>query len=603
MSHEQAPDGAAGEPAIDEAALRTKYRQERDKRLRADGLGQYVYLDEDSGHLSDPFAGPPEPREPRVIDTDVAILGGGMSCIMSAARLLRAGVEDFVIVEKAADFGGTWYWNRYPGVRCDVEAYIYLPFLEELGYMPSERYTRGHEIWQYQKAAAAHFDLYRRALLQTRVVDAQWHEQDKRWIVRTDRGDLLRARFVLAGLGQSLHRPKLPGVPGIDSFRGKTFHTSRWDYAYTGGGPDGGLAGLRDKRVALIGTGATGVQVMPMLAQDAGHLYVVQRTPTIVDERNNASTDAAWYASLGRDWQASRVRNFDAILSGLIPDDHVVGDQWSQLWGHPAWAPGETPSPEQRAARARDYDLRQVERIRRRIDATVADPATAAALKPWYGARCKRPTFNDYYYPSFNRPNVSLLDTDGRGPDRITEDAIVVQGRSYAIDCIVYATGFDAYVSPSRAAGFDFVGRLHASLAAKWEHGAVTVHGMYSHGFPNLFIVGGGRQGVTTVNAPLTIGTQATHASEIIARLMREGRSAFEVTEAAEHRWADTLAAHSKADMAAIRECTPSVWNSEGDASAAKPLLAAGYGGGILRFIDLLQAWREQGMAGDVVYD
>lgn len=585
----------------DHTAMQEKYRQERDKRIRADGRSQYRFLDDDKALLADPFAGDVDARKPQEIETDVVILGAGMSCLLAAGNLVREGVENFTIIEKGSDFGGTWYWNRYPGVRCDVEAYIYLPFLEELGYVPSEKYTVGAEIWRYQKEIAKHFDLYRRALFQTRVTDARWNEATKRWQIKTNRGDTINARFVVSGLGQQMHRPKLPGTPGIEEFEGKMFHTSRWDYSYTGGDQGGQLAGLRDKRVALIGTGATGIQVMPLLAKDAKHLYVVQRTPSAVDERNNAPTDPKWFASLPKGWQRERMINFDAVLAGLAQAECQVGDKWTEIWGNPKLS--ENLSKEERAAYIRDYDFEQMDRIRRRIEEIVKDPKTAEALKPYYNVRCKRPTFNDDYYPSFNRPNVTLLDTDGKGVERVTKDAIYVQGQRVPVDCIIYATGFDSFVSPARAGGFDFVGRNGVSLAERWEHGAVSVHGMCSNGFPNLFVIGGGRQGATTINVPMSVSIQATHASQCIRGLLHGGNAAFEVTEQAELRWRETLAANAKYGIEAFRDCTPSIYNGEGDLQSAPPLLATGYGGGFLKFIKVLEEWRQTGLIQDAVID
>jgi cyclohexanone monooxygenase len=594
---------AASLPHPDHAAMRDKYRQERDKRMRPDARGQYRFLDdEEDPLLADPFAESVAEREPRTIETDVAILGAGMSCLIASAHLLRQGVEDFVILDKAADFGGTWYWNRYPGVRCDVEAYIYLPFLEELGYMPSEKYTAGTEIWQYQRSVAQHFDLYRRALFQTRVTGARWDEAKKRWQISTNRGDRISARFVVSGLGQQMHRPKLPGIPGIEEFEGKTFHTSRWDYDYTGGDARGDLTGLRDKKVALIGTGATGIQVMPLIAKDAGHLYVVQRTPSAVDSRDNAPTDAAWFEALPKGWQRERMVNFDAILAGLTQAESQVADQWTVIWGFPK-LPADSTSPEERAAFIRDYDFAQMDRIRDRIAEIVKDPKTAEALKPYYSVRCKRPTFNDEYYPSFNRPNVTLLDTDGKGVERVTKDAIYVAGERYPVDCIIYATGFDSFVSPARAGGFDFVGRNGASLSERWASGAVTVHGMYSHGFPNLFVIGGGRQGATTINVPLNIDNQSAHAAGVIASLLNDGKVAFEITPEAEQRWADVLASHARYNWDAIRECTPSIYNGEGDLQSMPPLFASGFGGGFLKFIDMLEEWRRSELARDALVE
>ena len=210
----------------------------------------------------------------------MAIIGGGFGGLLMGGRLREAGFDDIRVIEKAGDFGGTWYWNRYPGAMCDVESYCYLPLLEELNYIPKHKYSYAPEIFEHSKAIARHYDLYKNACLQTGVSALRWDDTSGRWIIHTDRGDAIRAQFVAMANGP-LNRPKLPGIPGITSFTGHTFHTSRWDYDYTGGDSDGNLTGLRDKRVAIIGTGATAVQCIPHLGEWAKHLYVFQRTPLV----------------------------------------------------------------------------------------------------------------------------------------------------------------------------------------------------------------------------------------------------------------------------------------------------------------------------------
>ena len=291
----QAPPGLAFDPA----ALREKYRAERDKRLRADGNDQYVEVKAALAHYADdPYAGPPPDRAPLTDTVDVIVVGGGFGGLLAAARLRQAGVDGIRVIEKAGDFGGTWYWNRYPGAACDIESYVYLPLLEETGFIPSEKYAAGAEILAYSQAIARHFDLYRDACFQTEVTRLDWLEAEQRWLVTTSRGDAMRARFVAMANGP-LHRPKLPGIPGIGTFTGHSFHTSRWDYAYTGGSQAGGLSGLAGKRVGLIGTGATAVQCVPHVAEAAGRLDVFQRTPSSISSLSTAKP-AARMAAISR---------------------------------------------------------------------------------------------------------------------------------------------------------------------------------------------------------------------------------------------------------------------------------------------------------------
>ena len=204
--------------------------------------------------------------------------------MLAAVRLHEAGIGDFKIIEKGGDFGGTWYWNRYPGASCDIESYIYLPLLEKTGFIPKQKYTNAPETLEYCKVVAEKYELHKRAILQTEVTSTDWHEETRRWTVSTSRQDNIKARYVVHANGP-LNRPKLPAIKGINDYKGHTFHTSRWDYNYTRGDSHGGLSGLKDKRVAVIGTGATAVQCVPHLGASAQHLYVFQRTPSSIDVR------------------------------------------------------------------------------------------------------------------------------------------------------------------------------------------------------------------------------------------------------------------------------------------------------------------------------
>ncbi len=362
--------------AFDPDALREKYRAERDKRIRPDGNEQYrEVVGEFAHYLDDPYVAPLV-RDPLTDEVDVVIVGGGFGGLLAGARLRQAGIEDLRIIEKGGDFGGTWYWNRYPGAMCDVESYVYLPLLEELGYVPKEKYTHAPEILAHCAAIGRHFDLYRNACLQTEVTAMRWDEAAARWIIETNRGDAMRARFVVMANGP-LHRPKLPAIDGIESFQGHTFHTSRWDYDYTGGDSDGGLTGLAGKRVGIIGTGATAVQCIPHLAEGAEHLYVFQRTPSSIDVRANRDTDPEWAAGLEPGWQKKRMDNFNTLVSGGFAEEDLVNDGWTDIIGkllimlrQDASAIGD---PEALARTMELADFEKMEQIRSRVDEIVAD--------------------------------------------------------------------------------------------------------------------------------------------------------------------------------------------------------------------------------------
>ncbi|KPM51955.1 hypothetical protein ACG83_30735 [Frankia sp. R43] len=576
-------------PKADQAQLAQRYADERAKRI-ADAY-QYRPLSR-AGQLArfaeDPNRRNAPDRTPMEADVEVLIVGGGISGLVSAANLSKAGIEDYVLVEKGADFGGTWYWNRYPGARCDTEAYIYLPFLEETGYVPSERYTAGAEIRGYLRKVADHFGIARRSYLATTVVDATWDAERLRWIVRTSVGDTWSARFLILG-GAAQHMMRMPDTPGLESFEGHSFHAGRWDYDYTGGGPDGELANLRDKRVALIGTGATGVQIIPFLAQDAQQLYVVQRTPCAVDRRQDGPTDEAWFRSLPEGWQRKRMENFEAVLRGEAPKPGLVGDQWSEIWGPPELTGDETPE-QVKAANATE-DFAQMERIRQRVSDIVRDQSVAAKLKPYFYRRCKRATFNNDYLDAYNRPNVQLIDTDGRSVEKITARGFVVDGTEYEVDCIIFATGQLFQTAMYLSGEFPIKGRTGALLADEWAHGARSLHGIMATDFPNLMMIGSLVHSGPTVNAILPILEQSAHAVHIIRSAAEAGVAAVEPTPEAEHGWCQQVA-----DLAPLvneeETCTP---GNKIHVVDGKSLAHVAYGGGPFAYFEILHTWRTQG--------
>ena len=528
-----------------------------DKRLRPEGLGQYQALQGRYGsYAEDPYTPRDLSREPLTDEVDVAIIGGGFSGLIAAGRLRQAGIESLRIIEGGADFGGTWYWNRYPGVRCDVESYIYLPFLEELGYIPTEKYAGGKEIFRHCQAIGRHFDLYRNAALSTMVQRVTWDEQAGRWVIDTNRGDAMKAKFVCLA-GGILHRPKLPRIPGIEDYKGHSFHTSRWDFAYTGGDTEGRLTNLAGKRVGIIGTGATAIQCVPHLAQSADELYVFQRTPSTVDERNNKPTDPAWAASLEPGWQRRRKENFTAIVFGVPQSEDLVNDRWTDVWGRLWSMPAHQADGVDPAEVMQMADYMKMNEIRARIDSIVTDKSTAEALKPWYNLFCKRPGYSDEFLQAFNRPNVHLIDTDGRGVDRVTEKGVVVAGTEYEVDCLIYATGFSTGLPPFRAGDYAVIGRGGQDLGEHWANGCRSVHGIMTHGFPNLFIHGHACDAALTVNVPHALGEQSFHVATLVAQSLRDGAQTIEVTLEAEDAWDETMKSNTVDRSKFLGDCTP----------------------------------------------
>ena len=591
---------------FDPEALRARYREERDKRRRADGNEQYIETKGDfSRYVDDPYVDPGFTRAPINDSVDVVIVGGGFGGLLAGARLREAGVNSIRVIEKGGDFGGTWYWNRYPGAQCDVESYVYLPLLEETGYMPKERYSYAPEILAHSRRIGEKFDLYRDACFQTQIKDIRWSEEEYRWIITTNRNDVMRARYVVMSNGP-LNRPKLPGIPGIETYKGHTFHTSRWDYNYTGGDTTGNLRKLGDKRIAVIGTGATAVQCVPYLAQYAQHLYVFQRTPSSVDERLNAPTDPEWVKTLTPGWQKRRMDFFNGAVNftdlsrgGKIEPEQQVDDGWTDINRFrgelDSLKLGPNISPEERERLMIELaDFRKMNQIRARVDAIVKDKKTAEALKPWYRLFCKRPTFNDEYLPAFNRPNVTLVDTRGRGVERITEKGLVFDGIEYEVDCIIFATGFEVGTAYTRRAGFEVYGRGGKSLTEHWANGPRTLHGFYSAGFPNCFHMGI-TQNTVTANFPHMLADQARHITEVIQHAKHVEARALEPTAEAEAQWLGAIKEKESKNRDFQLDCTPGYYNNEGQLDKGPGFVGGLYGDGPIEFQKIVDNWLATG--------
>ncbi|KAI9028796.1 cyclododecanone monooxygenase [Hyaloraphidium curvatum] len=583
---------------FDPKELKQKYLAERDKRLRPDGLDQYIMQAEveDKSLVDDPWCEPLE-RKIRKEEVTVLILGGGFSGLLSAKKILDAGIEDFMILEKGSDFGGTWYWNRYPGAMCDTEAYIYMPLLEETGYVPVEKYTRAPEILQHCRRIGEKYDLYRRTLFQTCAADLAWDDAANRWVCTSDRGDVITAKYVVVGSGLGTSKIKLPKVPGLGSFKGKTIHTMRWDYEYTGGDSYGGLTKLADKKVAVVGTGCTGLQVVPNVANYAKHLYVVQRTPSAVDIRGNRKTDPEWAKGLKPGWQRERDENY-AMFSAMTPQPvDMVDDGWTDLFtqlvslvgAQMMLGLGKEYTPEELFELA---NFKKQDEIRKRTAEIVKNPETAEKLKAWYHALCKRPTFSDEYLETFNKENVTLLDTDGKGVERITEKGIVVNGEEIEIDCLIFATGFELGTNWVTRSGYHVKGRGGVTLEEKWKDGVSTLFGCATNGFPNMFLAGSVSQAVLNPNfTRLWVDDQTDFLAHAIKEAEARGADFVEVTKEGEDAWVEEVIAKTRMNTKFSSECTPGYYNNEGDLSKMKARNGM-YGAGPIVYRQKIQEWK-----------
>ena len=587
--------------AIDHDALRAKYAEERDKRLRPDGNDQYVEPTGRFAHfVDDPYV-TPEPRDPVTDHVTVAVLGAGFGGLATGARLKQAGVTDVRLVEAGGDVGGAWYWNRYPGAMCDTAAMVYLPLLEETGTRPSMKYVLAPEIFEHAQRIATTFDLYDNALFSTQVTSLDWDDVAGRWVIRTDRGDEFTAQFVAMGTGP-LNRPKLPGIPGLETFERHCFHTSRWDYAYTGGDWTGApMANLADKRVGIIGTGATAIQAIPALGRDSGELFVFQRTPSSIDVRGNHALDPAQFDEFEPGWQHRWMVNFATLQTGGFADEDLVKDGWTDI------AKRVRDKVMALGAERGEFDLdlvmeafalsddEKMTDIRDRVDAVVDDATTAEGLKPWYRQLCKRPCFHDEYLDAYNRPNVHLVHTDGKGVERIDATGVWVDGEHVELDCLVFASGFEVGTEHARRSGFETTGRDGCTLTERWAEGMRTMHGVHVHGFPNLFVLGFTQGGNLISNVTSNLTEAGTTVAAVVAHAVETGAARVEVTQEAEDAWIELLESSTNPLMG-NPECTPGYYNNEGQPIGRKERLGmAGYPAGPVAFFGFIEQWRTSG--------
>jgi cation diffusion facilitator CzcD-associated flavoprotein CzcO len=549
--------------------IKAKFAAERDVRLKYRPEGTSQYTSDMTGALAkyavDPYADAGEARGAIEDLVEVLFIGGGFSALLTAARLRERGVESIRIVERGADVGGTWYWNRYPGAACDVPSYDYLPLLDEMKHMPPRLYAKGPEIFAYCQAIARRYDLYGLAVFRTTVTSTVWNDAEKLWQIGTDRGDRMKAKFVICANG-TLAKPKLSRIVGMNSFRGHSFHTSRWDYAYTGAE----LEKLSDKVVGIIGTGASAVQVIPRLGKTAKELFVFQRTPSGIDFRNDRPTDPDWAASRRPGWQEGRRMKAMRIREG----DPERKAELAAL------------SREEKIRCQENANIDHMMRIHKRVEEIVENRETAEALKPWYMFMCKRPCFDDEYLPAFNQPNVHLVDTKGKGITEIRESGPVFDGRTYPLDLLIYATGFEVQKTGIYN---EIRGRDGIEINEAYKDGMRTLFGVHTHGFPNLFIMGG-YQASFQFNLTFMLQTQGDHIAECI-RLARDGGyREIDVSPQTEAWWVQEVIAH-RGKTSRNSDCTPGYYNFEGEFNRRQD---GNYNGGFQQYYEHMKAIRSE---------
>ena len=549
--------------AVFDAEEQAKYKAFKEARA---GAADYIEMKgEFSRYLEDVYSADPVPRDALTDEGDVLVVGAGFAGLLLWHKLRKAGFENVRFCEKGGDVGGTWYWNRYPGIACDVESYSYLPLLEEMDYIPSMKFAAGFEIMEYCQKMAEKFGFYDKCLFHTTVEKTEWDEASTRWTVHTDRGDAMRAKFVVLANG-ILTTPKLARIDGMQSFAGDSFHTSRWDYNID----------LKGKRVGIIGTGATAVQAVPELAKIVEELYVFQRTPSSIDVRDQRETSVEEFREWAKEpgWAKARRARFAKISQGRTAlkanDDYLAGrvNDFRERKQH-----SEQISPEELVQKQLDSNFRIMEQIRARVDAIVEDPATAAALKPYYPYGCKRPTFHDEYLPTFNLPHVHLVDTAPKGVSQINAQGVVHDGKEYPLDVLIYATGFQWMATST----FNMVvGREGRTLRDKWqEEGTKTFLGLHSKGFPNLFLISGPQGGGGSFNFTNAIEEHGDYVVWLLETMRDQGNGVVDVE--AEHE--DAYAKHCRdADQLTrpLRDCI-TYYNGHGE---AEPGSLAYYGGG-----------------------
>ena len=476
-------------------------------------------------------------RSPTITELDAVIIGAGFSGMYMLRKLRDELGLSVRVVEAGTGVGGTWYWNRYPGARCDSEAYVYCftfdkQLLQEWEW--TERYPEQPEILRYLNHCAERFDLTRSIDFNQRVVETAYDEKNKRWTLRTDQGDTIHARFVIAAVG-SLSATNVPKFKGLENFKGKAYHTSQWPHE----GVD-----FTGKRVAVIGTGATAVQAIPEISMQAKHLTVFQRTANFCVPARNGKVDPAKSKARKADYDnvVDRTRaSFFGQEHYFIPKSakEVAPEErereFDRMWdqgGFAFWLGNYQDMffDQESNDLCADY-------LKRKIRKTVKDPAVAERLIPkGYAYGTKRQPLDSNYFETFNKDQVTLVDakTDG-GIEEVTPTGIRAGGKDYPLDIIVIATGFDAMTGPLK--NLNIKGRGGVSLTEEWRDGPQCYLGISVAGFPNLFTITGPQSPSVLTNMPAAIEQHVEWVADCIKHLRENKLATIEATHEAQDQW------------------------------------------------------------------
>ncbi|KAJ5825373.1 hypothetical protein N7474_002511 [Penicillium riverlandense] len=607
-------------------AAQQKYQFEREKRHRPEGAAQYIDLSSIAGGPARHAEQSNVPHNPLLHQEHhrVLIVGAGFGGLLYAVRLLQTGfcsANEITMIDQAGGFGGTWYWNQYPGLHCDTESYIYMPLLEETGHMPTKKYVPGSELRAHAERIASQWGLTSRAIFHTTVNEMSWDDGNKHWMVSAaliaegQKPVTLRSDFVIHAMG-IFNVPKIPKLPGIESYGGHMFHTSRWDYEYTGGTQENPtMDRLHNKRVGLVGTGATAIQAIPHVAQWAKELFVFQRTPSSVDRRDNKPTDPTWWAentqTYGPGWQKKRMENFNAFVSNAspLPETNLVNDEWTSFPSFSVLVGGPSGVQPDYLEQMKRVDFARQEYIRKRVDDTVTDKAAADLLKPWYAGWCKRPCFSENFLETFNRPNVTLVDTLGRGVEGMTPEGVLVGGKEIKLDAMIFSTGYTLGDSAEKGI-MKVTGRGGKTMQQKWASGPATLHGVITHDFPNLFLSGPCQVGASP-NHMYVLDQLASHVAYIIsqsaARLKaRDAKFTVEPSSETEEGWSMQILINARA-LAGVADCTPSYYNREGHKLKDHEKMVAAkfaiWGEGVGSYAKRIEDWRSTGKLEGLVFN